>query len=68
MAVADFTTAELQRAYRDCKLLNTTFEQAMGNAAMAIAIRRLADCNRRRLARTPPARFDHKRAAANDID
>jgi hypothetical protein len=63
MAGADFTTAELQRAYRDCKLLNTTFEQAMANAAMAIAIRRLAGCNRRRL-----VHFDHKRAAANDID
>lgn len=65
MASTDHSEAELQRAWRECALVGVTFQQAMSNPAMAITIHRLADIQRRRLARQ---QHDHKRAAANDID
>ena len=68
MDIASHTDDELRRAWRACRLLNVTFEQAMVNPALAIAIRRMADCERRRAARAQAAQLDHKRAAANDID
>lgn len=68
MTAASHTDDELQRAWRACKLLSVSFEQAMATPAMAIAIRRMADCERRRAARLQAGQLDHKRAAANDID
>lgn len=69
MSTATHTDEELQRAWRACKLLNLSFENAMATPALAIAIHRLADCERRRQARDAAAQLrDRKRAAANDID
>lgn len=69
MAAADHTEDELRRAWRDCALVGTTFEQAMQHAALALTIRIKADCNRRRQARAVAARqLDRKLAAANDND
>lgn len=70
MASTDHTTAELRRAYRECALVNMTFEQAMAHKTLAIAIRLKADSNRRRHEREAkqPRRFDAKRAQANDND
>lgn len=65
MTTATHTDEELRRAWRACRLLNISFEQAMEKPALAIAIRRLADCERRRQQRQE---HDHKRAAAHDID
>lgn len=68
MAADNHTDAELRRAWRECALLNTSFEQAMANKALAIAIRLTADSHRRRQLRhaAERQRFDHKRAQAND--
>ncbi|KQW96957.1 hypothetical protein ASC94_09115 [Massilia sp. Root418] len=70
MASKDHTIAELRRAYRDCALVNMTFDQAMNHKTLAIAIRLKADSNRRRAAREAQKqlRFDAKRAQANDTD
>lgn len=69
MASADHTEAELRRAWRECALLDTSFSEAMGNKALAIAIRLKADSNRRRQQRiASQQQFDHKRAQANDHD
>lgn len=68
MATATHTDQELRRAWRSCRLLNISFEQAMSHPALSIAIRRLADCERRRQERNSVTQLDHKRAAANDID
>lgn len=69
MAGDDLTTDELQRAWRQCKLIGISFAQAMANPTLAICIRRVAYCNRRKPeAPARPRRFDHKLAQANDID
>jgi len=69
MASADHTEAELRRAWRECALVGTTFEQAMQHVTLALTVRVIADRNRRRQARADAARqLDRKLAAANDND
>ncbi len=63
----DVTTADLQRAWRECRLLNITFEQSMTHPALSIAVRRIAESNVRRQQRLVELqRYDLKRAQAND--
>jgi len=69
MIATPHTDDELQRAWRACRVINLSYEQAMATPALAIAIHRLADCERRRQTRLAAGQqLDHKRAAANDID
>ena len=67
MASTDHSDFELRRAWRECALVGTTFDQAMAHKSLSIAIRLKADSNRRRDQRLQQSlRFDHKRAQAND--
>ena len=69
MASSDHSLVELQRAFAACQITRLTLDQAMQHPALSIAIRLMADCQRRRALRVPPApRFDAKRAQANDLD
>lgn len=69
MASTDHTPAELERAFCACGIARLTLDQAMAHPALSLAIRLMADCQRRRASRPVAARrFDAKRAQANDID
>ncbi len=63
----NLTEADLRRAWRECALVNTTFDDSMKNPALAIAIRRVAENGIRRQQRLlEQQKHDHKRAQAND--
>jgi hypothetical protein len=64
----DLTEADLRRAWRDCKFLNTTYEKSMAHPALSIAIKRTAEGNVRRQQRlAEQQKHDLKRAQANDL-
>jgi hypothetical protein len=60
--------ADLREAWRYCHLLDISFEAAMQNVALSIAIRHVAECTvRRKQRQINQHRFDYKRAQANDL-
>lgn len=64
----ELTEADLQRAWRECRFLNTTYEKSMAHPALSIAIRRTAESNVRRQQRLVELqKHDLKRAQANDL-
>ena len=66
-AQVDLTEADLRRAWRECALVNTTFDDSMKHPALAIAIRRVAENWIRRQQRLlEQQQRDCKRAQAND--
>lgn len=64
----EVTQADLLRAFRECGLLNTTFDAAMKVPGIALSLRRMAECQlRRQLRLQEQLRADRKRAQANDV-
>lgn len=63
----ELTDSDLRRAYRQCALVGTTFEDSMKHPALSIALKRVAESNVRRQQRlVEQQRYDRKRAQAND--
>lgn len=63
------TNDDLRKAWRECALINMTFEKALIHPAISVAITRLAESNVRRQMRLAELqKHDHKRAQANDYN
>ncbi len=61
------TDEDLRQAWKQCRLVNMTYDAAMAIPSLSTALRRVAECNLRRHLRLAEQRQrDFKLAQAND--